>query len=234
MTKLKELKREAYEANVALPRHGLINLTFGNASAVDRAKGVFAIKPSGVDYEQLAPEDMVVLDLEGQTVEGKLNPSSDTPTHRRLFLAFPGIGGVVHTHSSHATAFAQAGRPIPNFGTTHADYFNGEVPVTRKMTREEIASAYEWETGNVIVERLQGLDPADSPGVLVNRHAPFTWGPNVGKAVEVAVAVECIAHMAMMSLQLAPDLKPIEPELLTKHFRRKHGAGAYYGQAPAR
>jgi L-ribulose-5-phosphate 4-epimerase len=234
MTKLKELKREAYEANVSLPRHGLINLTFGNASAVDRAKGVFAIKPSGVDYEQLTPEDMVVLDLEGQTVEGKLNPSSDTPTHRRLFLAFPGIGGVVHTHSSHATAFAQAGRPIPNFGTTHADYFNGEVPVTRKMTREEIASGYEWETGNVIVERMNGLDPADFPGVLVNRHAPFTWGPNVGKAVEVAVAVECIAHMAMMSLQLAPDLKPIEPELLTKHFERKHGAGAYYGQAPAK
>jgi L-ribulose-5-phosphate 4-epimerase len=234
MTKFKELKREAFEANVALPRHGLINLTFGNASAVDRAKGFFAIKPSGVDYESLTPADMVVLDLEGQTVEGKLNPSSDTPTHRRLFLAFPGIGGVVHTHSSHATAFAQAGRPIPNFGTTHADYFNGEVPVTRKMTHEEIASAYEWETGNVIVERMDGLDPADFPGVLVNRHAPFTWGPNVGKAVETAVAVECIAHMAMMSLQLAPDLKPIEPELLTKHFKRKHGAGAYYGQAPAK
>jgi L-ribulose-5-phosphate 4-epimerase len=231
MTKFKELKREAFEANVALPRHGLINLTFGNASAVDRVKGVFAIKPSGVDYEQLTPEDIVVLDLEGQTVEGRLNPSSDTPTHRRLFLAFPGIGGVVHTHSSHATAFAQAGRPIPNFGTTHADYFNGEVPITRKMTREEIASAYEWETGNVIVERMDGLDPADFPGVLVNRHAPFTWGPNAGKAVEVAVAVECIAHMAMMSLQLSPDLKPIEPELLTKHFKRKHGAGAYYGQA---
>jgi L-ribulose-5-phosphate 4-epimerase len=234
MTKFKELRREAFEANVALPRHGLINLTFGNASAVDRARAVFAIKPSGVDYEQLTAEDMVVLDLEGQTVEGKLNPSSDTPTHRRLFLAFPGIGGVVHTHSSHATAFAQAGRPIPNFGTTHADYFNGEVPVTRKMTREEIASAYEWETGNVIVERMDGLDPADFPGVLVNRHAPFTWGPNAGKAVEVAVAVECIAHMAMMSLQLAPDLEPIEPELLTKHFKRKHGAGAYYGQATAR
>jgi L-ribulose-5-phosphate 4-epimerase len=234
MTKFKELKREAFEANVALPRHGLINLTFGNASAVDRVKGVFAIKPSGVDYESLTPKDMVVLDLDGGTVEGKLNPSSDTPTHRRLFLAFPGIGGVVHTHSSHATAFAQAGRPIPNFGTTHADYFNGEVPITRKMTREEIASAYEWETGNVIVERMDGLDPSDFPGVLVNRHAPFTWGPNAGKAVEVAVAIECIAHMAMMSLQLAPDLKPIEPELLTKHFKRKHGAGAYYGQAPAK
>src|SRR5271163_3477145 len=179
-----ELKREAYEANVALPRHGLINLTFGNASAIDRARGVFAIKPSGVDYSALTPEDMVVIDLEGRQVEGRLNPSSDTPTHRRLFLAFPDIGGVVHTHSSHATAFAQAGRPIPIFGTTHADYFNGEVPVTRKMTREEIASAYEWETGNVIVERLLDFDPLSCPGVLVNRHAPFAWGKTVAKAVE--------------------------------------------------
>ena len=143
----KELKREAYEANVALPRHGLINLTFGNASAVDRARAVFAIKPSGIDYAALTPDDMVVVDLEGRKVEGRLNPSSDTPTHRRLFLAFPDIGGIVHTHSSHATAFAQAGRPIPIFGTTHADYFNGEVPITRKMTPSEIASDYEWETG---------------------------------------------------------------------------------------
>ncbi len=229
-----ELKRETFEANVALPRHGLINLTFGNASAVDRAKGVFAIKPSGVDYDQLGPDDMVVVDLEGRAVEGRLKPSSDTPTHRRLFLAFPEIGGVVHTHSSHATAFAQAGRPIPIFGTTHADYFNGEVPVTRKMTREEIAAAYEWETGAVIVERLQGLDPADFPGVLVNRHAPFAWGPTVGKAVETAVAIECIARMALMSLQLAPDLEPIETDLLNKHFRRKHGAAAYYGQSLTR
>jgi L-ribulose-5-phosphate 4-epimerase len=173
---LKELKREAYEANVALPRHGLINLTFGNASAIDRGKGVFAIKPSGVDYATLTADDMVLVDLEGKRVEGKLNPSSDTPTHRRLFIAFSAIGGVVHTHSSHATAFAQAGRPIPNFGTTHADYFKDEVPVTRKMTAAEIASAYEWETGTVIVERLQGIDPADCPAVLVNRHAPFTWG----------------------------------------------------------
>jgi len=226
-----ELKREAYEANIALPRHRLINLTFGNASAIDRAKGVFAIKPSGVDYASLTPDDMVVVDIEGRRVEGQLNPSSDTPTHRRLFLAFAGVGGVVHTHSSHATAFAQAGRPIPIFGTTHADYFNGEVPVTRKMTPEEIASAYEWETGAVIVERFRGLDSADFPGVLVNRHAPFTWGPTVAKAVETAVAVECIAQMALMSLQLAPDLESIEAELLAKHFRRKHGAAAYYGQA---
>jgi len=227
---LKELKREAYEANVALPRHGLINLTFGNASAIDRASGLFAIKPSGVDYAALRPDDMVLVDLEGNKVEGALNPSSDTPTHRRLFLAFAGIGGIVHTHSSHAVAFAQAGRPIPIFGTTHADYFNGEVPVTRRMTQDEIASAYEWETGNVIVERFAGLDPADFPGALVNRHGPFTWGPTVAKAVEAAVAVECVAHMALMSLQLAPDLAPIEPELLAKHFKRKHGPSAYYGQ----
>jgi L-ribulose-5-phosphate 4-epimerase len=206
---LKELKREAYEANVALPRHGLINLTFGNASAIDRAKGIFAIKPSGVDYDVLQPNDIVLVDLEGNKVEGELNPSSDTPTHRRLFLAFSEIGGVVHTHSSCATAFAQAGRPIPIFGTTHADYFDGDVPVTRKLSVQEIASAYEWETGNVIVER---------------------FGASAAKAVETAVAVECIAHMALMSLQLAPGLAPIESELLAKHFQRKHGPAAYYGQ----
>jgi len=230
---LEELKREAYEANLALPRHGLINLTFGNASAIDRAAGIFAIKPSGVDYAALKPADMVLVDLEGRQVEGALRPSSDTPTHRRLFLAFHAIGGVVHTHSSHATAFAQAGREIPIFGTTHADYFAGHIPVTRKLTEKEIAGgAYEWETGNVIVERLldDERDPLDFPGILVNRHAPFTWGPTVAKAVEVAVAVECIAHMALMSLQLEPHLKPIEPELLNKHFKRKHGPGAYYGQ----
>ncbi len=228
---LTELKREAYEANVALPKHGLINLTFGNASALDRAKGIFAIKPSGVDYDVLKPEDMVLVDLDGKKVEGALNPSSDTPTHRRLYLGFASVNGVVHTHSSHATAFAQAGRAIPIFGTTHADYFYGDVPVTRKMTPAEIASAYEWETGTVILERFQGIDPLDCPGVLVNRHAPFTWGPTVAKAVEVAVAVECVAHMALMSLQLAPGLAPIESELLNKHFKRKHGPGAYYGQA---
>jgi L-ribulose-5-phosphate 4-epimerase len=227
---LEALKEEAYEANVALPRQGLINLTFGNASAIDRSQGIFAIKPSGVDYTALTADDMVLVDLEGKQVEGKLRPSSDTPTHRRLFLAFAQIGGVVHTHSSCATAFAQAGRAIPIFGTTHADYFFGDVPVTRKMTAEEIRSAYEWETGNVIVERFAGIDPSDFPAVLVNRHAPFTWGPSVAKAVEVAVAVECIAHLAMMSLQLQPQLATIEPELLQKHFKRKHGPGAYYGQ----
>lgn len=227
---LTELKREAFEANIALPRHGLINLTFGNASAIDRARGIFAIKPSGVDYADLRPADMVLVDLAGRKVEGKLNPSSDTPTHRRLFLAFKAIGGVVHTHSSSATAFAQAGREIPIFGTTHADYFNGPVPVTRKMSAKEIADAYEWNTGEVILERFRKLDPLDFPGVLVNRHAPFTWGATVAKAVEVAVAVECVADMALMSLALEPRLKAIEPALLQKHFFRKHGPGAYYGQ----
>ena len=226
----KEIRREAYEANIALPKQGLINLTFGNASAVDRDRAVFAIKPSVVDYADLTPGNMVIVDFEGNIVEGNLRPSSDTPTHRHLFLAFEEIGGVVHTHSTRATAFAQAGRAIPNFGTTHADYFYGEIPVTRKMTPEEIASAYEWETGNVIVERFKNLDPLDFPAVLVNRHAPFTWGKTVAKAVEVAVAVECIADMALSSLQLEPGLKPIEQELLDKHFLRKHGATAYYGQ----
>ena len=231
---LTELKREAYEANLALPRHGLINLTFGNASALDRARGIFAIKPSGVDYETLRPAHMVLVDLAGKRVEGRLNPSSDTPTHRRLFLAFKTIGGVVHTHSSHATAFAQAGRPIPILGTTHADYFNGDIPITRRLTDFEINEAYEWETGGVIIERFlaDGLDPLDFPGVLVHRHAPFTWGGNVAKAVEAAVALECIAHLAMMSLQIAPKLKTIEPALLAKHFQRKHGTNAYYGQRP--
>ncbi len=230
---LTELKREAYEANVALPRHGLINLTFGNASAIDRTRGIFAIKPSGVAYEALRPADMVLIDLDGKKVEGKLNPSSDTPTHRRLFLAFAGVGGIVHTHSLHATAFAQAGRAISILGTTHADYFRGRIPVTRKLTAAEIGGgAYEWETGNLIVERFHKarLAPLDFPGVLVNRHAPFTWGRTVAQAVEAAVAVEYIARLALLSLRLAPKLKDIEPALLKKHFRRKHGADAYYGQ----
>jgi L-ribulose-5-phosphate 4-epimerase len=227
---LKELKRAAYEANLLLPKYGLINLTFGNASALDRDRGIFAIKPSGVDYDGLRVEDMVLVDLEGKKVEGKFNPSSDTPTHRRLYLGFEKIGGIVHTHSSHATAFAQAGRPIPALGTTHADYFHGEIPVTRKMTAKEIARAYEWETGNVIIERFKKLDPLACPAVLVNRHAPFTWGETVAKAVEVAVAAEYCAHMALMSLRVAPGLTSIESALLKKHFHRKHGPAAYYGQ----
>jgi L-ribulose-5-phosphate 4-epimerase len=233
---LRELKREAYEANMALPRHGLITLTFGNASAIDRARGIFAVKPSGVDYDALAPNAMVLVDLDGRKVEGKLNPSSDTPTHRRLYRGFTKIGGIVHTHSLHATAFAQAGRPIPIFGTTHADYFDGEVPVTRKLTDSEISTAYEWETGSVIVERLllDELNPLSCPGVLVNRHAPFTWGRTVAAAVEAAVAVEFIAQLALLSLQLTPRLRPLESALQEKHFKRKHGASAYYGQKPLR
>jgi L-ribulose-5-phosphate 4-epimerase len=227
-----EIKREAYEANLALPREGLINLTFGNASAVDRARGVFAIKPSGVPYAALTPEAMVVVDLDGRIVEGTLRPSSDTPTHRCLYREFAEIGGVVHTHSTRATAFAQAGRSIPIFGTTHADYFCGDVPVTRRLTPAEIRGAYEWETGRVIRERFAelGLGALECPAVLVNRHAPFTWGETVARAVEVAVAVECVAEMALLSLQLEPALGRIEPELLEKHFKRKHGPGAYYGQ----
>lgn len=229
---LTELKREAYEANLALPQHGLINLTFGNASAIDRSKGIFAIKPSGVPYSELRPADMVLVDLKGRKVEGRLNPSSDTPTHRRLFLAFKKIGGVVHTHSTHATAFAQAGRSIPVFGTTHADYFQGDVPITRDLADWQIEGAYEWETGNVIAERFfaDNLDPLDYPGVLVNHHGPFTWGATVDDAVEAAIAVECIAQMAILSLQLNPKLGPIDLDLLNRHFKRKHGEGAYYGQ----
>jgi L-ribulose-5-phosphate 4-epimerase len=229
---LTELKREAYEANLAVHRHGLINLTFGNASAIDRAKGIFAIKPSGVPYEDLSPSDMVLVDLAGKKVEGPLNPSSDTPTHRHLYRAFKKIGGIVHTHSPCATSFAQAGRTIPIFGTTHADFFYGDVPVTRKLTSIEIEDAYEWATGGVIIERFlaDNLDPLDYPGVLVNRHGPFSWGPTAAKAVEAAVAMELIAKMALMTLELAPKLKTIEPELLDRHFDRKHGAGATYGQ----
>ncbi len=230
---LDSLKEEAFEANLLLPQKGLINLTFGNASAIDRAAGVFAIKPSGVDYKTLRPHDMVLVDLDGKVVEGRLNPSSDTPTHRRLYLGFPEIGGVVHTHSTCATAFAQAGREIVAYGTTHADYFHGPVPLTRDMTPEEIQGGdYEWETGSVILERFKGLDPLDTPGILVRRHAPFTWGRTVAKALENAIVVECVAGMALMTLQLNPTLLPIPRELADKHFKRKHGAGAYYGQKP--
>ena len=227
---LEDLKREAWAANQQLPRHGLIHLTFGNASAIDRQRGIFAIKPSGVDYAALTSEEMVLVDLEGRQVEGRLNPSSDTPTHRRLYLGFPSIGGVVHTHSLHATAFAQAGRAIPCLGTTHADYFRGEIPITRPMTPAEIRENYEWHTGSVILEGFAGKDPLDCPGALVQRHGPFSWGLDVAHAVEAAVALEYCARLALLSLQLQPQLGPIDDELLKKHFTRKHGPAAYYGQ----
>jgi len=228
--KYDDLKAECYEANLLLPRYRLIDLTFGNVSVGDPERGVFAIKPSGVDYSVMKAEEMVVVDFEGNVVEGKLRPSSDTPTHRCLFLAFKGIRSVVHTHSRNAVAFAHAGRGIPCLGTTHADYFYGEVPVTRRMTAGEIAKDYEWETGNVIVERFSQLNPMEVPGVLVQSHGPFTWGPTGAKAVETAFALEIVAEMAIKAFQLNPALQPVSQELLDRHFLRKHGAGAYYGQ----
>ena len=225
------LRESAYATNRQLGASGLVDLTFGNASVFDPAAGVFAIKPSGVPYAELTPARMVLVDLEGRVVEGRLRPSSDTPTHRRLFQAFPGIRAVVHTHSRHAVSFAQAGRPIPCFGTTHADFFNGAVPVTRPLTREEIARDYEWNTGNVIVETFRGRDALDVPAVLVWRHGPFTWAPSGAAAVEYAFALELVAQLAAQTLALAPQRDPIETELLARHFRRKHGPDASYGQA---
>ena len=233
MSRYTDLREECWAANLQLPQLGLADLTFGNVSVIDRASGVFAIKPSGVDYAKLTPDDLVLLDLDGKTVEGKLRPSSDTPTHCRLLQAFPTIRAVVHTHSRNATAFAQAGKAIPCFGTTHADYFCGEVPVTRSMTEAEVATAYELETGNVIVERFVTLDPEEFPAVLVNGHGPFVWGPSVAKAIETAQALEIIAEMARMTLQINPAATPISAHLLNKHFKRKHGGEAYYGQRSA-
>jgi L-ribulose-5-phosphate 4-epimerase len=230
MSIFRDLKQECYEANLTLPKFGLVDLTFGNVSVMDRARGVFAIKPSGVDYTALTPDDIVIVDLEGKQIEGKLRPSSDTATHRRLFQAFSGIRAVVHTHSRHASSFAQAGKGIPCLGTTHADYFYGEVPVTRRMTAEEIATAYEWETGNVIVERFKSLDPEQMPAVLVHGHGPFAWGPSGAKAVENAFALELVAQMANETLQINPQSEPLQQCLIDKHFLRKHGPGAYYGQ----
>ena len=233
MSAYQSLKDECYEANLLLPSFKLVDLTFGNVSVCDRARGFFAIKPSGVDYTEMQAADMVVVDLEGTVVEGTLRPSSDTPTHRRLFGVFSDIRAVVHTHARHAVAFAQAGRPIPCFGTTHCDYFYGEVPVTRPMTEQEVQTDYEWETGNVIVERFRNLDPAEMNAVLVHGHGPFVWGPDGKKAVENAFALEIVAEMALKTLQLNPDARPVSAHLLDKHYRRKHGAGAYYGQPSA-
>ncbi len=230
MSSYREIKAECYEANLLLPEYRLIDLTFGNVSVADHARGVFAIKPSGVDYARMKPEDMVVVDFAGRTVEGLLRPSSDTPTHRRLFQAFTAIRAIVHTHSRNAVAFAQAGREIPCLGTTHADHFYGSVPVTRPMTPEEVGAGYEWETANVIIERFHGLDPARVCAVLVQSHGPFAWGPSGKKAVENALALEVVAEMSMKAMQLNPGVAPISQALLDKHFLRKHGAGAYYGQ----
>jgi L-ribulose-5-phosphate 4-epimerase len=231
MSNYDRIKAECYQANILLPEFKLIDLTFGNVSVADPEQGVFAIKPSGVDYGHLSEADIVVVDMEGRVVEGALRPSSDTPTHRRLFQAFSGIRAVVHSHSRNAVAFAQAGRGIPCLGTTHADYFYGEVPVTRPMTPEEVRSAYEWETGNVIVEQFREIDPAEVSAVLVHGHGPFVWGPSGKKAVENALALEIVAEMALKTLQLDPHALSIEKHLLDKHYLRKHGADAYYGQS---
>ena len=230
---LESLKQKVFEANMALPRHGLVTFTWGNVSAIDREKGLVIIKPSGVEYDTMTAEDMVVVDLEGNIVEGKYKPSSDTPTHLMLYKAFQNIGGIVHTHSRHATSWAQAGRDIPAYGTTHGDYFYGAIPCTRKMTRDEIAGEYEAETGNVIVERFKNLSADDIPAVLVNSHGPFTWGKDADNAVHNAVVLEEVALMAMQTEALNPNVAVMQQELLDRHYLRKHGANAYYGQAPA-
>jgi L-ribulose-5-phosphate 4-epimerase len=230
MAVLERLKQEVLKANLDLPRYGLVTFTWGNVSGIDREQGLVVIKPSGVPYDKLKLEDLVVLDLEGNQVEGSLKPSSDTATHLVLYKAFPSVGGIVHTHSPWATAWAQAGKPIPALGTTHADYFYGEIPVTRAMTADEIAGGYELETGNVIVETFQNLDPAMVPSVLVNSHAPFNWGKDAHEAVHNAVVLEEVAKMALHTLALNPGIGPMDQTLLDKHFLRKHGANAYYGQ----
>jgi L-ribulose-5-phosphate 4-epimerase len=230
-----ELREQVYEANREIVRAGLVLLTFGNASAADRAAGVIAIKPSGVRYDELRPEAMVVLDLaSGEVVDGGHRPSSDTPTHLVLYRRFEAVCGIVHTHSTFATAWAQARREIPCVGTTHADHFRGPVPVTRPLTGEEIRGAYEERTGNLIVETHERLehDPLDMPAALVAGHGPFAWGRDVARAVENAIALEEVAAIAFRTVLLRPEAEPIEADLLERHFLRKHGPGAYYGQPP--
>ncbi len=229
---LEELKQQVLEANLLLPKHGLITFTWGNVSGIDRERGLVVIKPSGVEYDEMTADDMVVVDLDGNRVEGRLKPSSDTPTHLALYRAFPNLGGVVHTHSRWATTFAQAGLGVPAYGTTQGDYFYGEIPCTRKMTPEEIAGAYELETGNVIIEtfRTRGIEADQVPAVLVHSHGPFTWGKDPHEAVHNAVVLEEVAFMAFHARMLVPTLPPMQQELLDKHYLRKHGANAYYGQ----
>lgn len=231
---LKSLKEAVCKANLALPKHGLVTFTWGNVSAIDRGRGLVAIKPSGVEYEHMKPSDMVVVDLDGNVVEGDLAPSSDMPTHVALYKAFLALGGIVHTHSRWATIFAQMGLGIPALGTTHADYFYGEIPCTRRMTSAEIQGEYEKETGGVIIERFARLDPAQVPAVLVHSHGPFAWGKDAMDAVQSAVVLEEVAMMAWHTLSLQGEGFPaMQQELLDKHFLRKHGKNAYYGQIKA-
>lgn len=228
---LEKLKEEVLQANLLLPKYGLVTFTWGNVSGIDRESGLVVIKPSGVAYDGMTAEDMVVVDLDGRRVEGKWKPSSDTPTHVALYKAFPACGGVVHTHSRWATTFAQAGRSIPAMGTTHGDYFYGDIPCTRKMTAEEIAGEYERETGKVIIETFAGKDSAAIPGVVVHSHGPFAWGVDAMEAVHNAVVMEEVAFMDWHAMQLAPEAGRMQQELLDKHYLRKHGKNAYYGQS---
>ena len=227
---LEALKQEVLEANLLLPKHGLITFTWGNVSGIDRESGLVVIKPSGVSYDGMTAEDMVVVDLQGKVVEGKWKPSSDTPTHLALYRAFPEMGGIVHTHSRWATSFAQAGMPIPAMGTTQGDYFYGDIPCTRKMTPAEIADEYELETGNVIIETFQDIDPMTIPAVLVHSHGPFTWGTDAMNAVHNAVVLEEVAFMDFHAMAMNPQAGRMQQELLDKHYLRKHGKNAYYGQ----
>ena len=229
---LEELKKAVYEANMDLPRYGLVTFTWGNVSGIDRESGLFVIKPSGVEYDQLTPEDMVVMDLDGNKIEGSYRPSSDTATHLELYRAFSKIGGIVHTHSSYATSWAQAGRGIPCYGTTHADYMYGEIPCVRCLAPEEIAEAYEQNTGRLIVEEFIRMekDPMAVPAVLCKNHGPFTWGKDAREAVHNAVVLEEVAKMAYRTESINPQVKPAPQELQDKHYYRKHGANAYYGQ----
>lgn len=227
---LKKLKKKVCRANLELVKHGLVIFTWGNVSAIDREKGLVVIKPSGVSYNNMKPEDMVVVDLEENVVEGNYKPSSDAATHIILYKNFPDIGGVVHTHSEWATIWAQAGQPMPALGTTHADYFYGDIPCTRKLTNSEINSAYEEETGNVIVETFHNLDPNTIPGVLVNNHGPFSWGSDAQDAVQNAVVMEAVAKMTYFTLKIK-KVSSIDQALLDKHYLRKHGKDAYYGQS---
>lgn len=227
---MKQLKQQVFEANMDLPRYGLVTFTWGNVSAIDRQRGLVVIKPSGIAYESMTVDDMSVVDLQGHVVEGRWRPSSDTATHLALYRRYPDLGGVVHTHSTHATAWAQAGLAIPALGTTHADYFFGDIPCTRALSAQEVDEAYELNTGQVIIEALGEANPLHTPGIVVYQHGPFAWGKDAHEAVHNAVVMEEVARMAWIARGINPQLQPIDSWLMNKHFQRKHGPNAYYGQ----